>query len=78
MSVNKHSVMSHEFKVLGKGKKVSELLDLALPNGKRFPILGELLSTLSVLPVSIGRCKRIQPNTSCEKLQIIIATTNFK
>jgi hypothetical protein len=34
----------YEFKFLGKGKKLTELLELALSNNERFPVLGQLLS----------------------------------
>jgi hypothetical protein len=47
----------YEFTVLGKGKKQNELLVLALANDKLFPILGKLLSVVSVLPVSIVCCE---------------------
>ncbi|XP_040177111.1 zinc finger protein 862-like [Rana temporaria] len=48
----------YEFKVLGKGKKLCELLDLSLSNTDRFPVLGNLLSIVSVLPVSTACCER--------------------
>jgi hypothetical protein len=44
--------------VLGKGKKLSELLHLALANDKKFPILQKILSTVSVPPVSTVCCGR--------------------
>jgi hypothetical protein len=39
----KHAVSNEwcAFKVLGRGKKLNELLDLPLANDKRFPILGK-------------------------------------
>jgi hypothetical protein len=42
----------YEIKVLDKEKKLNELLDLALANDNRFPTVGVLLFTLSLLPVS--------------------------
>jgi hypothetical protein len=48
----------YEFKSLGKGKKLTELLELALSNNERFPVLGELLSIVCVLPVSTMCCER--------------------
>ncbi|XP_073532536.1 zinc finger protein 862-like [Phyllobates terribilis] len=55
-----HSLLNewYEFKVLGKGKKLCELLDLALSNTERFPVLGNLLSIVAVLPVSTSCCER--------------------
>ncbi|XP_053544659.1 zinc finger protein 862 isoform X2 [Bombina bombina] len=47
-----------EFKDLGKGKKPSELLDFARSNIERFPNLGNLLSIVSVLPVSTVCCEK--------------------
>jgi hypothetical protein len=42
----------YEFKALGEGKKLNERLDLALANDRRFPVIGKLLSVVSVLRVS--------------------------
>jgi hypothetical protein len=47
-----------EFRVHGKGKNLSEFLDLRLADGKRFLVLGKLLLTVFVLPVSPVCCKR--------------------
>jgi hypothetical protein len=65
----------YEFKVIGKGKKLNELLDLALADDKGFPTLRKLLSILSVLPVSTVCCER---GSRDKQLQIIITTTNVK
>jgi hypothetical protein len=47
----------YEFKFLGKRKKLTELLELALSNNERFPVLGQL-SIVCVLPVSSMCCER--------------------
>lgn len=46
----------YEFKVLGRGKHLYELLELA--SSDRFPILGQLLSIVCILPVSTASCER--------------------
>jgi hypothetical protein len=48
----------YEFKVLGKGKKLNELLELALSNNERFPVLEQLLSIVCMLPASTMCYKR--------------------
>lgn len=48
----------YEFKVLGKGLKLSELLDRVLYSNERFPLLSKLLSIVAVLPVSTASCER--------------------
>jgi hypothetical protein len=47
-----------EFKVLGKGKKLTEPLKLALSNNERFPVLRQSLSIVCGLPVSTVCCER--------------------
>ena len=48
----------YEFKVLSKGKKMAEPLKLTQQNKNRYPILGFLLSIVSVLPISTVCCER--------------------
>jgi hypothetical protein len=48
----------YEFKFLGKGKKLTELLELALSNNERFPVLGLLLSIVCVHSVPTVCCER--------------------
>jgi hypothetical protein len=48
----------YEFKFLGKGKKLTEVLELELSNNERFPVLGQLLLIVCVLPVSTVCCER--------------------
>jgi hypothetical protein len=48
----------YEFKFFGKEKKLTEVMELALSNNERFPVLGQLLSTVCLLPVSTVCCER--------------------
>lgn len=48
----------YEFKVLGKGLPLNELLEKSLTLKGRFPILGNLLSIVATIPVSTASCER--------------------
>lgn len=48
----------YEFKVLGKGLPLNDLLERSLTLKDRFPMLGDLLSIVATIPVSTASCER--------------------
>ncbi|XP_053158033.1 zinc finger protein 862-like isoform X2 [Hemicordylus capensis] len=56
--LTKIKVEWYEFKALGQGQSLQDLLEKALTNKERFPFLSKLLSVVAVLPVSTVCCEK--------------------